>query len=368
MHHWVNGGGGAYLSFGSALAWPAQPATSDWAFYPGQKQVVEKIVRYTPWWKWPAWIWTRNFGAWPSSAEWLSAMFDYNVAPFFQSFVVVTVDPLERRILVKPWGVNGPLVWSDFDRSSSHMPPAALPDQRGRVGRHPADARRLVESLDEHHRRRRGGGRWRVAGREPAVDRLSRAAQPSSPDRCSVVHRADGGVPVALLEVHRWQDWFRRRCHLEARALARQRGLRGCLGDGASGGSDRIRGDPGPCRGHGACRGASRFEPDHGAAGDAVDHGGPAPRHGFGRGGRHRGSGVPGLHAGTCRAAVWPDRGHPDQWRRLWPSPLPEPPGPRVAHVAVPTSPCLRCTAASRLRPTRFCRRSRCTQAATSGR
>ena len=67
------------------------------AYYPNQASVVEKIVTYTPWWKWPAWVWTRSFGAWPSSAEWLSAMFDYNVALFFQSFVVVTVEPAARR-------------------------------------------------------------------------------------------------------------------------------------------------------------------------------------------------------------------------------------------------------------------------------
>jgi 3',5'-cyclic AMP phosphodiesterase CpdA len=93
-HHWVNGGGGAYLSFGSALAWPARPDLAQWAYYPNQSDVVDKIRNHTPWWKWPAWVWTKKFGAWPSSAEWLSAMFDYNVAPFFQSFVVVTVDPL----------------------------------------------------------------------------------------------------------------------------------------------------------------------------------------------------------------------------------------------------------------------------------
>jgi 3',5'-cyclic AMP phosphodiesterase CpdA len=129
IHHWVNGGGGAYLSFGSALAWPAKADTADWAFYPGHAPVVDKIVRYTPWWKWPAWIWTRELGAWPSSAEWLSAMFDYNVAPFFQSFVVVTVDPANKRIVVKPWGVNGPLVWSDFDRSATMLPAGTMPDQ-----------------------------------------------------------------------------------------------------------------------------------------------------------------------------------------------------------------------------------------------
>ena len=119
MHHWVNGGGGAYLSFGSALAWPAQPDLSHWAYYPNQQDVVEKIRTNTPWWKWPAWVWTRSFGAWPSSAEWLSAMFDYNVAPFFQSFVVVTVEPDAHRITIKPWGVRGPLTWKEFDRSAS---------------------------------------------------------------------------------------------------------------------------------------------------------------------------------------------------------------------------------------------------------
>ena len=81
-----------------------------------------RFAIYTPWWKWPAWVWTRSFGAWPSSAEWLSAMFDYNVAPFFQSFVVVTVDPAARRITIRPWGIHGPLTWKDFDRSPSVLP------------------------------------------------------------------------------------------------------------------------------------------------------------------------------------------------------------------------------------------------------
>jgi 3',5'-cyclic AMP phosphodiesterase CpdA len=117
VHHWVNGGGGAYLSFGTSLAWPARPDLAGWAYYPNRRDVVEKIVVQTPWWKWPAWVWTRSFGAWPSSAEWLSAMFDYNVAPFFQSFVVVTVDPAARHVVIRPWGVHGPLTWSDFDRS-----------------------------------------------------------------------------------------------------------------------------------------------------------------------------------------------------------------------------------------------------------
>ena len=36
IHHFVNGGGGAYLSFGTALAFPADPATALWAFYPNR--------------------------------------------------------------------------------------------------------------------------------------------------------------------------------------------------------------------------------------------------------------------------------------------------------------------------------------------
>jgi 3',5'-cyclic AMP phosphodiesterase CpdA len=128
VHHWVNGGGGAYLSFGTSLAWPAKPDVGTWAYYPNQASVVEKIHTYTPWWKWPAWVWTRSVGAWPSSAEWLSAMFDYNVAPFFQSFVVVTVHPAARQITIRPWGINGPLTWKDFDRSPSVVPPGAGAD------------------------------------------------------------------------------------------------------------------------------------------------------------------------------------------------------------------------------------------------
>jgi hypothetical protein len=125
----VNGGGGAYLSFGSALAWPTPPDLATWAHYPNHNEVVEKIRTYTPWWKWPAWVWTRSFGAWPASAEWLSAMFDYNVAPFFQSFVVVTVDPAARQLTFRPWGINGPLTWKDFDRSTPVTAPDVAPDR-----------------------------------------------------------------------------------------------------------------------------------------------------------------------------------------------------------------------------------------------
>jgi 3',5'-cyclic AMP phosphodiesterase CpdA len=129
VHHWVNGGGGAYLSFGSALAWPSKPDVTNWAYYPKRDVVMDKIAVYTPLWKWPAWVWTRTFGAWPSSPEWLSAMFDYNVAPFFQSFVVVTVDPAAKQVTLRPWGINGPLAWNDFDRATGAVPAGVALDR-----------------------------------------------------------------------------------------------------------------------------------------------------------------------------------------------------------------------------------------------
>lgn len=117
IHHFVNGGGGAYLSFGTALAWPDVPATPDWAFYPNKKQVSDKIEATTPRWKWPAWWWTKRLGAWPFSAEWLSAAFDVNAAPFYQSFMEVRVEPSRKVIRLIPHGVHGRLRWRDLELS-----------------------------------------------------------------------------------------------------------------------------------------------------------------------------------------------------------------------------------------------------------
>lgn len=122
VHHFVNGGGGAYLSFGTALAWPEEPATRDWAFYPNKQQVVDKIEATTPWWKRPAWWWTRRFGAYPFSAEWLSAAFDTNVAPFHQSFCEIRVEPSKNRIRILPYGVHGRLRWNELERSATAIP------------------------------------------------------------------------------------------------------------------------------------------------------------------------------------------------------------------------------------------------------
>jgi hypothetical protein len=77
------------LSIGTSLDWPARPALGDYAFYPRTDAVSTKLDQETPPWKWPAWWWIRHNGAWPFSVEALSAVFDFNRAPFFQSFVEV---------------------------------------------------------------------------------------------------------------------------------------------------------------------------------------------------------------------------------------------------------------------------------------
>jgi hypothetical protein len=119
VHYFVNGGGGAYLSLGTMLDWPAEPPTAEWAFYPTRAAIEEKIERRTPWWKRPAWLWTKHYHAWPFSSEYLSALFDYNVAPFFQSFVEVKVEASANRVRLLPHGVHGRLRWRDLSRSGT---------------------------------------------------------------------------------------------------------------------------------------------------------------------------------------------------------------------------------------------------------
>src|SRR5262249_47928907 len=108
-----------YLSFGTSLAWPARPPTTDWAYYPDRGAVTEKINSMTPWWKRPAWWWTTHFGAWPFTAEGLSAAFDYNVAPFFQSFVEGRVERSATRVRIIPYGVHGRLTWKEVAPSQT---------------------------------------------------------------------------------------------------------------------------------------------------------------------------------------------------------------------------------------------------------
>jgi uncharacterized membrane protein HdeD (DUF308 family) len=122
MHHFVNGGGGAYLSIGTALDWPERPVFTDYAFYPRTDALRAKLEAETPSWKWPAWWWVRRFGAWPFSVEALSAVFDFNRAPYFQSFVEVRVERSRSRVVFAVIGVDGPLRWRDLQIGGAGRP------------------------------------------------------------------------------------------------------------------------------------------------------------------------------------------------------------------------------------------------------
>jgi uncharacterized membrane protein HdeD (DUF308 family)/3',5'-cyclic AMP phosphodiesterase CpdA len=123
--HFVNGGGGAYLSIGSMLDWPLQPATSDWALYPTKQQIVSKLDSHMSIWKRPLWWWTKTAGGWPASSETLASAFGSNRAPFHQSFALVSVDPARNTITVTPFGANGPLTWADLSTGGAIVPASA---------------------------------------------------------------------------------------------------------------------------------------------------------------------------------------------------------------------------------------------------
>jgi hypothetical protein len=114
IHHFVNGGGGAYLSIGTALDFPEDPAVADWAFYPRTDQLRDKMETETPAWKQPFWYWIKCCKAWPFSVEAVSGVFDFNRAPFFQSFLEVRVERSKRRVVVILNGTGGPLRWRDL--------------------------------------------------------------------------------------------------------------------------------------------------------------------------------------------------------------------------------------------------------------
>ena len=145
MHHFVNGGGGAYLSIGTALDWPERPVFTDYAFYPRTDALRAKLEAETPFWKWPMWWWVRRFGAWPFSVEALSAVFDFNRAPYFQSFMEVRVERSRSRVVLAVIGVDGPLRWRDLQIGGAGRPADQSDD----------DPAEFVIAMG--HRRNRGG-------------------------------------------------------------------------------------------------------------------------------------------------------------------------------------------------------------------
>ncbi len=114
MHHFVNGGGGAYLSIGAAMADTRHMPVTDYAFYPSHGPLVKKIDKLTAWYKYPAWWYTKKFNGWPLSPEWLSAAFDYNEAPFFQSFMEIKVERSKKQVRLIPYTNKGRLRWTEL--------------------------------------------------------------------------------------------------------------------------------------------------------------------------------------------------------------------------------------------------------------
>jgi uncharacterized membrane protein HdeD (DUF308 family) len=128
MHHFVNGGGGAYLSIGTALDFAKPPAVGDWAFYPRTDRLRGKMDAEMPIWKQPFWYWIKWFKAWPFHVEALSGLFEFNHAPFFQSFMEVRVERSKRRVVLIVNGVHGPLRWRDLQTGGAVIAAGVTPD------------------------------------------------------------------------------------------------------------------------------------------------------------------------------------------------------------------------------------------------
>lgn len=125
MRHFVNGGGGAYMSIGTPMDWPKEPAVPDCAYFPSKAAVIAKLDRDTPFWKMPLWLWTKYLSAWPATAETTSAAFDYSRTPFFQSFVEVRVESSAKRLRLIPHSATGPLRWREMQTFGAIMPDGA---------------------------------------------------------------------------------------------------------------------------------------------------------------------------------------------------------------------------------------------------
>jgi hypothetical protein len=122
MLHFVNGGGGAYLSIGTAVGFPENPAIENYAFYPRTDELTAKINRETPFWKMPFYWWMKWLHGYPFDDEMVSGAFDFNRAPFFQSFMEVSVERSQNRVRFLLYGANGQLRWRDIQTSGEVKP------------------------------------------------------------------------------------------------------------------------------------------------------------------------------------------------------------------------------------------------------
>jgi len=121
MFHFVNGGGGAYLSIGTAIGFPEKPSTENYAFYPRTDELEAKI-RQEPKWKMPFFFWMQWLHGYPFTSEVVSGAFDFNGALFFQSFLEVSVERSQKRVRFLLYGVNGQLRWRDIQVAGDVKP------------------------------------------------------------------------------------------------------------------------------------------------------------------------------------------------------------------------------------------------------
>jgi uncharacterized membrane protein HdeD (DUF308 family) len=128
MHHFVNGGGGAYICVGIPFDWPRQPDLPVWTYFPRKDAVIAKLDAQTPAWKMPAWLWVKHFSAWPFSGYIMSAAFDHTKAPYFQSFVEVQVLNSKKEVRFLPHGANGRLHWRELENFRALMPAGKTAD------------------------------------------------------------------------------------------------------------------------------------------------------------------------------------------------------------------------------------------------
>jgi hypothetical protein len=122
MHHFVNGGGGAYMSIGTPLDWPKQPAVPDCAIFPRKDFIIEKLDRETPGWKMPLWMWVKHLRGWPLTSEAMAAAFLYTRAPYLQSFMEVKVERSKQQVRLILHGAGGRPRWREMEVFGSVMP------------------------------------------------------------------------------------------------------------------------------------------------------------------------------------------------------------------------------------------------------
>lgn len=124
IYHFVNGGGGAYISIDRAIGSPGKSITEQWAYYPSADALTEKLNENLPSILQPLW-WFANEKRQQGqvfSGDVLSTALDQDKSPFVNSFVVISVEASKKQIRIIPYGVHGRLKWSDFTLSIHPKP------------------------------------------------------------------------------------------------------------------------------------------------------------------------------------------------------------------------------------------------------